>query len=129
PFRDIRFLSVNGLFGPFRSVLGSPLAALVDADRIKGSANDMVTHARQVFDAAAADQNNGVFLQIVAFAGYIGGYLDAVGQPNTGHLSQGRVRLLRGGRVDADADAAALRTALQSRRRSLVARLFASDTD
>src|SRR5262249_24628234 len=69
PFRDIRFLSVNGLFGPFRSVLGSPLAALVDADRIKGSANDMVTHARQVFDAAAADQNNGVFLQIVAFAG------------------------------------------------------------
>lgn len=30
-------------------------------------ANDVVTNARQVFDTAAADQNNGVFLQIVTF--------------------------------------------------------------
>src|SRR5262249_55212766 len=61
----------------------------------------------------AADQDHGVFLQVVAFAGDVAHRFDAGGETHLGDLTKGRVRLLRGGGVDPGADAAALRAALQ----------------
>ena len=75
----------------------------------------MVTDAGKVFHTAAADDYHGVLLQVVAFAGDVGRHFDAVGQAHAGDLTQGRVRLFRGGGVNAGAYAATLRAGLQRR--------------
>ena len=56
-----------------------------------------------------------MLLEVVADTGDVGRDLDARGQADTGHLAQGRVRLLRGGRVDAGAHPPPLGRALQGR--------------
>ena len=50
---------------------------------------------------------------VVADPGDVGGDLDAARQPHAGDLAEGGVRLLRGGRVDARADAPALGAPLE----------------
>ena len=62
-----------------------------------------------------------MLLQVVTFATDIADDLVTVGQAHLGDLAQGRVRLLRGGGVDAGADTTTLRAALQGRRSALVA--------
>jgi hypothetical protein len=49
----------------------------------------MVTDAWQVFDSTAADENNRVLLQVVAFATNVGSYFIAVSKPYTTNLTQG----------------------------------------
>src|SRR4030095_634568 len=66
-------------------------------------------HARQILDAAPAHEHDRVLLQVVALARDVGRDLDASRAADTGHLAQRRVRLLGRRRVDARADAAALR--------------------
>src|SRR5678815_4871648 len=88
----------------------------LDALQVERAANDVVSNARQVLDAAAADQHDAVLLQVVAFATDVRNDLEAVRQAHLGDLAQRRVGLLRRRRVDARADAAALRAALQGRR-------------
>ena len=56
-----------------------------------------------------------MLLQVVAFARDVRGHFDAVREPHAGHLAEGRVRLLRGHRLDDGADAALLRAALHGR--------------
>src|SRR5207247_9697859 len=72
--------------------------------------------ARQVLDAAAADEDDRVLLEVVADARDIGRDLDPGGQPHARDLTQGRVRLLRRLGIDAYADSPPLRRALQGRR-------------
>ena len=79
----------------------------------------MVADAGQVLDAATADEDDGMFLQVMALATYISGDFMAISQAYTGDLAQGRVRLFRRGGVDARAHAAFLRTPLQGRHRAL----------
>ncbi len=67
----------------------------------------------QVLGAAAADEHDRVLLQVVALARDVGDDLVAVRQAHLGDLAERRVRLLRRRRVDARADAAALRVALE----------------
>ena len=55
----------------------------------------MVSYTRKVFDSAASDQNNAVFLQVVADARDVSSYFNTVGQTSSGNLSQSRVRLFR----------------------------------
>ena len=76
---------------------------------IERTADDVVTHAGQVLDTAAADQNDGVLLQVVADAGDISGNFISVGEAHTGDLSQRGVRLLRGRGSDGGANASLLR--------------------
>src|SRR6185436_17738924 len=95
------------------SVLGPSLHPALDADRVERPAHDVIADARQILDAAAADQHQRVLLQVMADAGDVGRHLDAVGQPDARHLAQRRVRLL--GRLGEDADAALLRAVLQRR--------------
>ena len=100
--------SVARLLG---AVLRARLLAVGDAARVERGADDLVAEARQVLDAAAADEHDRVLLQVVALAGDVGADLHAVRQPDARDLPERRVRLLRGGRVDARADAALLRRA------------------
>src|SRR5262249_36026713 len=75
-------------------------------------AKDVVANARQVFHAAAADEDDGVFLQVVAFARNVADRLVLRRETDLGDFPESRVRLLRRRRVDAGADAAALRARL-----------------
>src|SRR6185503_17680377 len=97
------------------AVLGPSLHPALDADRVERPAHDVIADARQILDAAAADQHQRVLLQVMADAGNVGRHLDAVGQPDARHLAQRRVRLLGRLGEDADADAALLRAVLQRR--------------
>src|SRR5262245_59477716 len=100
------------LFGPLCSILGASLLAIGDALRVEHAADDVIAHARQVLDPAAADHHHGMLLQVVAFARDVADHLKAVGQAYLGDLAQRRIGLLRGRRVDARADAPLLRTRL-----------------
>src|SRR5262245_5223088 len=103
----------NLLLRPFGSVLRSALFTTLNADRIERPADHVVPNAGQVLHAAAANQHQGVFLQVVPHARNVGRHLDAVGQANARHFAQRGVRFLRRLGEDAHADAALLRTDLQ----------------
>src|SRR3712207_428351 len=91
------------------AVLRAGLLAVRDAGGVERPADDLVAHARQVLDAAAAHEHHGVLLQVVALARDVGRDLDAARDPDARDLAQRRVRLLGRGRVDTGADAAPLR--------------------
>src|ERR1700735_3138662 len=95
------------------AVLRAALLAVLDALRVEHAAQDVVAHARQVLDAAAADHDDRVLLQVMALARDVADHLEAVGEAHLGDLAQRRVRLLRRRRVDARAHAALLRALLQ----------------
>src|SRR5436190_14307148 len=95
------------------AVLRAALLAVLDALRVQGAANDVVAHARQILDAAAADHDDRMLLQVMAFARDVAHHLVGVGEAHLGDLAERRVRLLRGRGVDARADAALLRAGLQ----------------
>src|SRR5260370_6129163 len=98
-----------------RAVPVSGLLAVAHALGVQGAADDLVADPGQVPDPAAAHQHDRVLLQVVADAGDVGGDLDVTGQPDPGDLAERGVRLPRGGRVDARADAAALGAPLERR--------------
>src|SRR5690606_15744018 len=91
------------------------LPAVADAGAVQGAADGVIAHTRQVLDAAAADQDHRVLLEVVSFTADIAGDFEPVGQPHTSHLPHRRVRLLRGGGIDARAHAAFLGASLQGR--------------
>src|SRR5579872_233066 len=98
------------------AVAAARLGAVTDARGVERPADDLVAHARQVLHTAAAHEHDRVLLQVVADAGDVGGHLDPAREPDTRHLAQGGVRLLRGRRVDPRAHAAPLGRAAQRRR-------------
>src|SRR4029079_10788359 len=91
------------------AVLGASLLAVAHAGGVERAADHLVAHARQVLDAAAADEHDRVLLQVVALARDVGGDLHGARDAHARHLAQRRVRLLRRRRVHARAHAAALR--------------------
>jgi len=134
-------LSLLGL-GPLGAVLGTGLHTAGNALRIQSTADNVVPNAGEILHAAAADHDDGVLLQGVTHAGDISGDLVAVGQTNTGDLTQSGVRLLGGSRSHSGANASLLRggqigapvlqgvqAELQRRGRGLVAGLLPSFTD
>src|SRR6202795_4178751 len=118
--RDI--LIFSRLFRTLRAVLRTALLTVLDALGIQHAAENVVTHAGQVLDAAAADHDPRMLLKVMAFTRNVADDLEAVGQAHLGDLAQRRVRLLRGRGVDARATAALLRRLLQPRH--LLARLL-----
>src|SRR6185437_12461164 len=122
---DRRFAPSGMTFASLRSlwtlgaVEGPTLLAVLDALRVEHAADDVIAHARKVLHAAAADQHDRMFLEVVTFAGNIREGLVAIGQANLRHLAQRRVRLLRRHGIDAGADRALLGALLE--RRHLVA--------
>ena len=70
-------------FGPLGTILGAGLLAFLDSNGIQGSPHHMVAHPRKVLDTSTADQNDGVFLQVVSDAGYVGGNFNPIRQADT----------------------------------------------
>lgn len=97
------------------AVLRAALLAVLDALRVEHAAKDVIAHAGKVAHTPAADQHDRVLLQVVPLARDVGDDLALVGQAHLGHLAQRRVRLLRGRRVHASANAALLRVLLHRR--------------
>src|SRR3984885_8372337 len=104
--------SLRTLGAIFRAALLPVLHAL----GVQHATQNVVAHAGQILDAAAADHDHRMLLQVVALAGDIANDLEAVGQPHLGDLAQSRIRLLRRRRIDARADPALLRARLQMAR-------------
>src|SRR5215470_4003948 len=102
-----------------RSVAAARLLTAAHPLGVEGAADDLVADPGQVAHPAAAHQHDRVLLQVVPDAGDVRGDLDLAGEPDPRHLAQCGVRLLGRGRVDARADAPALRAALQGRGRGL----------
>src|SRR5690349_2862659 len=99
-----------------RAVTAAGLLAVLHALGVERAADDLVADTGKVLHPAAADEHDRVLLEVVTDTRDVGGDLDAAGQAHAGDLAQSGVRLLRGGRVDAGADASALRRTLQGRR-------------
>src|SRR3712207_3931870 len=99
-----------------RAVAAARLLAVLHALGVERAADDLVADAGEVLHPAAADEHDRVLLEAVTDAGDVRRHLDAAGQPDTGHLAQRRVRLLRRGRVDARAGPAPLGRTLEGGR-------------
>src|SRR5918992_870705 len=123
-----RFLTspLRGILLRFlRSVFGPTLPPFLYADRIERSTNDVITNSRKIFNAASPDQYNRVLLQVMTHPWDVGRHFNPVGESNTGHFAQRRVRLLRRRSIYARANASLLWTTLQCRR-GVLALLFLS---
>src|SRR5512134_1484026 len=108
------------LFGPLGAVLRPRLPSVLDADGIQLPADDVVPNAGEVLHAASTDHYHGVLLEVVPLPRDVHRHLDAVREPDPGHLAQRGVRLLRRRGVHAEADPPLLGAALQRRRVALV---------
>src|SRR6516225_5657760 len=95
------------------AVLGATLLALADAGTVERAAHGVIANARQVLDAAAADEHYRVLLQVVTLAANVAGHFVAVGETHAADFAQRRVGLLRRSGVDARAHAALLRGCTQ----------------
>jgi len=91
------------------TVLGASLHTALNALSIQSAADDMIADTGKVLDTTAANQNDGVLLQVVADTGDISGNFVAIGKTNTSDLTQCGVRLLGSGGTDSSADASLLR--------------------
>src|SRR5581483_5062915 len=83
-----------------RAVAAAGLLAVADTGGVERAADDLVTHAGEILHAAAAHEDDRVLLEVVALTGDVGRDLHTAREPDTGHLPQRGVRLLRRVRVD-----------------------------
>jgi hypothetical protein len=117
PGPDRQFARKTQVISAIRTTLaltGEALTAL-NADGIQGAPDDVVTNAGEVLHAATPHEHDRVLLEVVADAGNIGGHFKAAREADAGHLAQRRIGLLGCGRVNANTDAAPLRTGYQRR--------------
>ena len=101
-------------FGRLAPYLERPLAAFVDAEAVEGATDDVVTDTRQILHTAAADEDDGVLLKVVAFTADVGDDFEAVGEADLGDLTKRGVRLLGRAGHHLQADPTALRAIGQS---------------
>src|SRR6266853_4968511 len=71
--RDMALL----LSRPLGAVFRAALAPVLDALGVMRAADDVIAHAGQVLDAAAADQHDRVLLQVMTLARDVAGHLEA----------------------------------------------------
>src|SRR4051812_14989133 len=76
------------LFRFLRAVLRARLLAVLDALGVERAADDGVANAGQVLHAAAVDEHDRVFLQVVAFAGNVADDFLTGGQTDLGDLAE-----------------------------------------
>ena len=88
----------------------------ITASREQLTADDVVADTGKIADAAAADEHDRVFLEVVPLTRDVDGHFLGVGEPHTGDFAEGRIRLLRCHRPHLEADAPLLRAAIEHRR-------------
>ena len=71
----------------------------------------MVAHSWQIRDSTPSYKDYSVLLEVMSFSRYISGNFDPIRKPDPRHLSEGRVRFLRGYRSDLQAYTSFLRIA------------------
>ncbi len=76
-------------------VLAAPSTAVLDPFAVQSAADNVVANTRQVFHAAATNQDHRVLLQVMAYTANVGGNFHTVGQPDPGNLAKGRVGFFR----------------------------------
>ena len=103
------------LLGALGTIAGAGTLAVLHGRTVVGTADDLVADAGQVAHTTAADEHDGVLLQVVALAGDVGRDLDAVDETHAGDLAQGGVGLLGRGGEDAGAHATLLGVVLECR--------------
>ncbi len=81
--RDIFFYSLLRTLG---AVERTTLLTILDTLGVEDAAQDVITDAGQVLDAAAADEHHRVLLQVVAFARDVANGFDAGGQTDLATL-------------------------------------------
>ena len=96
-----------GRFAPYLERLCFRLAT---PGGIQRPTNNVVTNARQILYTAPTNQDDGVFLQIVADTRDVRCYFDPIGQTHTCNFAKGRIRLLWRLRVYASTYASFLRS-------------------
>src|SRR5690606_2714691 len=94
------------------TVLAAALLAVFHAIGIQRATHDVIPDARKVLHTTSAHEHNAVLLQAMAFARNVGGDFQTIRQPDTGHFTQRRVRLLGGHGSDLLANAALLGSTL-----------------
>ena len=104
------------LLRPFCTVFGTGLFPAVDTKGIQRTANDVITDTRQVFHSTASNEDDGVFLQIVALTSDVGDDLLTICQTHFGNLTKSGVRLLRRPRVNLQTNTPALRAFIEGGR-------------
>jgi hypothetical protein len=122
--RALRLLTLS--LWPFCTVLGAALFSIGHPGGIQRSTNDVISNARQILYTAATDQDDGVFLQIVADTRDISCNFNPIGQTHTCNFAKGRIRLLWCRRIYSGAYASFLRTLLQRRTTRLVIGLLST---
>jgi hypothetical protein len=70
------------------AIFGTALLTILNPSEVKGTANNVITHTRQILYPATTNQNHGVLLKIVTDTWNIGGHNDSIGQTDTGYLTQ-----------------------------------------
>ena len=96
--------------GALSTVLRTALCTVSHTCSIKRTANDVITYTRKVLYTTTANKHDAVFLQVVSFSRDVRVHLFLVCQTNTGNFTHCRVRLLRCGSVNTNANATTLRT-------------------
>src|SRR3546814_10318553 len=104
----------SGFFRALGTILRACLLAVFHALQIKRSTYDVVAHARQILDTAAAHQHHRVLLQVVPFTADVRNHFESIGKANLGNLAQCGVGFLWRGGIDAGADTTALRAVFKS---------------
>src|ERR671918_607788 len=112
-----------------RAVLRPSLLPVGHAGGVEGGPDDLVADSGEILHPAAPHQDDRVLLEVVTGTGDVRGSLDAAGQADASNLPKGRVRLLRGDREHARADAPALRRALERRALRLRASRLAASSN
>ena len=97
------------------TVAGPALLAATDAFGIEHAADDVVTHTGKIFHTASADEDDGVFLKIVTFAGNVSDDFLSVGQAHLGDFAESGVGLFGRTGHYLHANATALRTVHERR--------------
>src|SRR6267143_5590693 len=114
---------------PLDAIFGAAHAPLFDAAGVQRAANDVVTDAGQIFHPAATHEHNGMLLQVVAFVRNVGNDFEAVREPDFCDFAhRGGWLVGRAGHY-LEANAAAERRILQSRRLRLASHSSASLSD
>ena len=84
-----------------------------DSRSSERSADNFVPNSRKVFYTASTNQNDAVFLEVMAFARNVCSYFDTTSQSNTSNFSQSRIRFLWCMRIHTSTYPTSLRGTLQ----------------